>query len=248
MPALHAEHPTRAGEAALVVAAVDIAPGMTTDRQFGAATLRMSIEEARVIVNVDIYLDDQKLARETLRPGHTAVRLDLVNGGSRIKGSMAALFAAPGERSTLIADLVAADPSGEHPFRGDLLAWSWAPSASWGERITWITPELSSTAAVQADRNQSVRVRFTGAGQPMTQMTLQIGAQEIVTNRAFRVGWVEIESGARLRMQPATPTQEGAVSLDGKFASSNLPQVRFAGTILTWSYPPPDRAASSSVP
>jgi len=223
-----------------------LAPGMTTTRRFGPATFRVEIDEDMVMVHVELVLDDRKMAAETLRPGHTAARFDLVSGASRVRGSLAARFAAAGAPSTLAGDFVAADATGEFPFRGDLAAWTWPDGVVWARHTTWLTPELSATAAVLADGNQSVRVRFTGAGQPLTSVTLQIGAEDVVVTRAFRVGSVEIRSGMHLHMQPATPSQEGVALLDGSFASSNLPDVQFAGAILTWSQAPVETAPEST--
>lgn len=219
---------------------------MAFDRRVGTALFRVHVEEARAAVSIEIYLDD-RVGQEHLRPGRTAAQLDLANGALRVRGSIALRFAGPGRTSRLIADLAVFGPAGQYPFRGDVATWSWPDGVAWEERTTWITPELSATALVHCDRNQSVVVRFAGAGQPLTSVTLQIGAQDVLILESFRVGSVEIRPGARLHLQPATPSQDGLVTLRGEFTSSNFPQVRFAGAILRWSSPPSD-ALSTSTP
>lgn len=112
-----------------------------------------------------------------------------------------------------------------------------APMAGSLDRTVWITPEIRADTHVQED-TQSAQVTFVSGTQVMLTIALSQGANHAVADRGSAVGNARIEPGLRLDFQIATQLQDGAVYLDGNFASSNLPNVHYQGALATWSAPP----------
>ena len=111
------------------------------------------------------------------------------------------------------------------------------PASSTLDRTVWITPEIRADTHVQEDA-QAAQITFVSGSQVMLTIALSQGANSAVADRGAAVGTARIEPGLRLDFQIATPQQNGAVYLDGNFASSNLPRVHFQGALATWSAPP----------
>lgn len=99
---------------------------------------------------------------------------------------------------------------------------------------TWITPEIRAETTIAKDDVQSVQVRFVTGRQVMLVIALSQGANTAIHERGATIGSAVIEPGLRLDLQIATPLQDGAVYLDGTFASSNVSSVHFQGALATW--------------
>jgi hypothetical protein len=112
------------------------------------------------------------------------------------------------------------------------------PVAGTLDRTVWITPEIRADTHVQED-TQSAQVTFVSGEQVMLTIALSQGANHAVAGRGATVGNARIDPGLQLDFQIATQLQDGAVYLDGHFASSNLPDVHFQGALATWSAPAP---------
>lgn len=106
------------------------------------------------------------------------------------------------------------------------------------ERTVWITPEIRADTRVLGDDIQSAQVTFSSGSQIMLVIALSQGANTAINDRGSIIGTARIDPGLRLDLQIATPLQSGAVYLDGRFASSNLPNVHFQGALVTWPAPP----------
>jgi len=63
-----------------------------------------------------------------------------------------------------------------------------------------------------------------------------VGVSGALTPSHVAVGTVRVSPGMRIRLRPATPTQDGQLTLIGTFGSSDHPAVAYAGTIASWRY------------
>jgi hypothetical protein len=92
------------------------------------------------------------------------------------------------------------------------------------------------TTSILDDPDESVTVTFRTVNVTFATLTLSSGANSAVVDRGYDIGTVQIAPGMTLQLQPATPTQDGQVYLKGTFASSNLPNVVYAGAVAIWPY------------
>ena len=214
----------------------DIEPGMSVERDFGPVTFVIYVAKNLARVDVDVKLSGRSMSQYTLTPKGTTASFNLINGEVSLRGSIAASFAFPQGRSALIGDFKIAVGTKETPFRGDIVSWRSPDPLIFERQITWLTPELYAQTDILFDTNQSVQVWFVTGVQIIHTVTMSQGANDVVVTEGFAVGTVRIQPGMTLHLQPASPTQNGEVYLKGTFASSNLPEVKYAGAIATWAY------------
>lgn len=214
---------------------------MSVERDFGPVTLLIAVDRNLAEAEIGVRIGGQILAQRSLTPAANTMVLDLVNGAAGIHGSLAAQFAYPKNRSTLVGDFKVTNGSQSTPYQGEVVGWLSPDSLTLKRQRTWLTPELYAETDVLLDASQSVQVQFVTGTQIIKSVTLSQGANSVVVQEGFTVGTVSIQPGMTLHLQPATPTQDGEIYLKGTFASSNLPVVNYAGAIATWSYvqPPP---------
>lgn len=226
----------RAAPATADTGSIDIAPGSAVLRDFGALALDIRVDGDVALVEVAVRLAGRVMLARTLTPDSPAVVVDVVNGATAARGTLAARFAYPGARSALTGDWTVSQGGAQTPFRGDVAAWSWTGATALQRQTVWITPELRAETRILFTADASAQVLFLAGTQPLVSLTLSQGANDVVYAAGVTVGTVRINPGMTLHLQPATPTQQGQVFLQGTFASSNLPQVQYAGAIATWNY------------
>lgn len=221
--------------AAVQRAGETLIPGMTIERAFGPVTLQITVDARLAQVEVDVFIQDRMLARETLTPEAAAARIDVLDGSTGMRGSLAVQFDYPGRRSTLLGDFVTVQARAAVPYRGEIVDWISPNQWLLKSEVHWLTPEIRSVANVTLGPDQSVEVTFYAGSQVIKTVSLSQGANDVTLNTGFHVGTAQIEPGLTLHLQPATPQQSGEVQIDGNFASSNLPHVHYAGDIVIWT-------------
>jgi hypothetical protein len=212
---------------------------MRVQRSFGPASFWISVDARIAKAEVEVYLQGQMVARETLTPEAATAQLNLLNGAAGVEGSLAVEFNGPGKRSVLLGDFVVKAGAGSTPYRGEIVNWIDPEKWLLKSEERWITPEIRAVADVSMGRDEAVEISFYAGDQIINTVTLSQGANDAVVTKGFQVGTVQIDAGLTLHLQPATPQQRGEVILDGNFSSSNLPHVHYAGAIVAWSYFPP---------
>lgn len=218
---------------------IDVQPGATFEREFGAATLIIHVSEKTARVDVSIRLMGQTVSQRNLTPAANIMRLDLQNGEAAIHGDLFAHFGYPQQRSALSGDFKVTHGPQKTPFRGDIAIWQWPVPVVRQHWTVWLTPELNAEVDLLLDWKQTVQIQFETAGQVILTLTLAEGANLVVSTQGYNIGTVHIEPGMTLRLQPSTPIQKGEVFLQGVFSSSNHPEVKYAGALVTWAYLPP---------
>jgi hypothetical protein len=227
----HSAHPQQTRES--------LVPGMSVMRPFGPAQLWISVDHHLAEMELEVLLSGQPIFKQMLTPEASTVRLDLVNGTAALRGSLMVHFGYPGTQSFVDGDFVVLNGAVSTPFRGEIVSWQSPEHLLQKQQERWITPEIRVVTGVLLQEQQAAEVQLYAGTQIMGTLALSQGANDVEVATAFNVGTVHIDPGLKVHLQPATPQQDGAVSLDGTFASSNLPHVVYSGAIATWSYQGP---------
>ena len=220
---------------------LEIRPGAIKLKEFGAATLEIYVSKDAARVDVQVKLLGRSMMERPLTPVDSSLKLDLQNGDAAIHGSLLADFGYPSQRSYLAGDFTVTQGTVTNPFHGDLGFWQWSTPVVRQYSNVWITPELNAQASLLLDQKQTVQIQFLTAGQEILNVTLAQGVNDVTVLNGYHVGTVTIAPGMTLHLQPSTPVQLGDVNLVGTFSSTNHPDVKYAGALISWTYLPPPR-------
>lgn len=221
---------------------IELAPGMAVERDFGVLTFAIRVDGQLARVDIGASLGGRKLAQAVLTPESPTLELDLANGDMAVRGSLAVRFAYPPGRSTLIGDVTLTQAGSAARFAGELAAWPSPSGLLLARRVVWPTPELRVESDILLDAGSGVIVRLLAGPQTIATFTLSQDANSVVDTQAYAIGSVRVAAGLRLRLRPATPTQDGQITLIGTFGSSDHPSVAYAGAIASWRYLVPESA------
>jgi len=215
---------------------VNIEPGTVVERNFESVTFVIRVDPQFAQVDLVIKLHNRQMARATLTPSDRTEVFRLRYKDVVFRGSFTVRFAQPQQFSYLVGDFRVITPYQNVAFQGNIVEWQALNTLILERQIVWITPELRVETDLLLEPNQSVSIEFWTGTQLIHTVTLSQGANLAIVNKSFEIATVTIHRGLRLQLQPATPTQKGEVIMQGKFASSNLPNVTYKGAIATWSY------------
>lgn len=232
-----ARPPAAAGATASTVSpALEILPGMSVERAFGALVLSIRVDQQFAQADIDARLAGRPLAQYTLTPAASTAVLNLANGDTTVSGSLAVQFSYPPGRSMLRGDFSVAQAGRAVPFAGTIVAWPAPAGLILARQVAWPTPELRIESDILLDPGSAVIVRLLTGPQTIATFTLSQDANSVIDSQSYAVGTVRVSPGMRIRLRPATPTQDGQLTLIGTFGSSDHPAVAYAGAIATWRY------------
>jgi hypothetical protein len=223
-----------------------IQPGETVERAFGPVTFLIHVSERLAQVTVEVELSGRLVGEHNLAPSDDTFRMDLLDGGTAVRGTLLAKFGYPQRHSSLSGDFTVTDGDRQVPFRGEIAIWEWQVPVVSSHWNVWLTPELNAEVDLMRTASQNVKIQFMTAGQIIMSVTLSQGANRAVATQGYEVATVRIRPGMVMRLQPATPVQKGEVFLRGVFSSTNHPHVKFKGALATWNYVPPVASAENA--
>jgi hypothetical protein len=223
-----------------------IEPGETVERVFGPVTFLIHVSEKLAQIRVEVELSGRLIGEHNLAPSDDTFRMDLLEGGTAVRGTLLAKFGYPQQDSSLSGDFTVTDGDRQVPFRGEIAIWEWPVPVVSRHWNVWLTPELNAEVDLMRTASQNVEIQFMTAGQIILSVTLSQGANRAVATQGYEVATVRIRPGMVMHLQPATPVQNGEVFLRGVFSSTNHPRVKFKGALATWQYVPPVASAENS--
>src|SRR6185312_1231785 len=120
-----------------------IQPGETVERAFGPVTFLIHVSERLAQVTVEVELSGRLIGEHNLAPSDDTFRMDLLDGGTAVRGTLLAKFGYPQRDSSLSGDFTVTDGDRQRPFRGEVAIWEWQVPVVSSHWNVWLTPELN---------------------------------------------------------------------------------------------------------